>query len=62
MSGVDIAGEAKRLQPGIKVLLTTGYAANAVVHNGELDLGMTVLSKPYLPASLLEKVRNTLDG
>ena len=33
MSGVEIAAEAKRLQPDIEVLYTTGYAENAVLHN-----------------------------
>ena len=61
MNGVEIAEEAKRIQPGIKVLFTTGYAENAVVHNGMLDQDVTLLSKPYPPAKLLEKVRDILD-
>ena len=62
MSGAEIAAEAKRLQPGIKVLLTTGYAANAVVNDGDLAPGAMILNKPYLSTTLLEKVRDTLDG
>ena len=62
MSGIDIAGEAKRLQPGIKVLLTSGYAERDVAHQGTLDAGVTVLRKPYLPAKLLEKVRHSIDA
>ena len=62
MSGVEIAEQAKRLQPRIKVLYATGYAENAVVHSGRLDPGATLVNKPYRRAELLEKVRAVLDG
>ena len=62
MNGVEIAKKAKRLQPNIKVLYTTGYAENAVVHNGQLDPGVTLVNKPYQRAELLEKVRAMLDS
>jgi len=42
INGVEIAEEAKHIQPGIKVLFTTGYAKNAVVKNGQLDPSETV--------------------
>jgi len=62
MNGVEIAAEARRLQPGIKVLYTSGYTENVVVHNGQLDSGVTLVNKPYHSADLLEKVRAILDG
>ena len=62
MNGVEIAAEAKRLHPDIKVLYTTGYAQNAVIHNGQLDPGVTLVNKPFLRAELLEKVRTMLDS
>ena len=40
------ASEAKRKQPRIKVLYTTGYTENTVIHNGQLDLGVTLVNKP----------------
>ena len=61
MNGVEIAKEAKRLQPNIKVLYTSGYIENAVVHYGKLNPGMTLVNKPYRKAELLEKVRAILD-
>jgi len=61
MNGVEIAEQAKQLQPNIKVIYTTGYAENSVVHNGKLDPGVTLVSKPYRRAELLEKVRQILD-
>ncbi len=61
MNGVEIGEEAKRLQPDIKVLYTTGYAKNAVAHHGRLDSGKTLVNKPYRRAELLEMVRAVLD-
>ncbi len=62
MNGVEIAEEAKRLQPRIKVLYTSGYAEDAVVHQGQLDTGVTLINKPYRSAALLENVRSMLDS
>ena len=62
MNGMDIAVEATRLQPDIKVLFTTGYAVETIVYDATLNPSTTVLSKPYLPAMLLEKVRELLGG
>jgi len=53
MNGVEIAEQAKQLQLNIKVIYTTGYAENSVVHNGKLDPGVTLVSKPYRRAELL---------
>ncbi len=62
MSGVEIAAEAKRLQPDIEVLYTTGYAENAVLHNGALEPGVSLVTKPYRQAELLKKSRAMLDA
>ncbi len=62
MSGVEIAAEAKRLQPDIEVLYTTGYAENAIVHKGQLEPGVTLVNKPYRRAELLGTIRAILDG
>ena len=60
MNGVEIAEAAKRLQPDIKVLYTTGFAKDAVVHRGKPVPGETLINKPYRRAELLEKVRAML--
>ena len=39
MNGRQLAEEAMRRQPGLKVLFTTGYTRNAIVHHGRLDPG-----------------------
>ena len=62
MNGVEVADEAKRIQPGIKVLYTSGYAEYAIVHNGILDSGVILLNKPYSREELLDKVRAILDS
>ncbi len=61
MTGRVMADEASKLRPGIKILYTTGYTRNAVVHNGVLDQGTEFLAKPYTAAALAAKLRTVLD-
>ena len=61
MNGAHLAREARLRRPGIKVLFTTGYTRNAVVHNGVLDVGVELLGKPYSIDALAAKVRQVLD-
>jgi PAS domain S-box-containing protein len=62
LDGRRLADEATRRRPGIKVLFTTGYARNAIVHNGRLDAGVTFIGKPFTSVDLAAKVRQALDG
>jgi CheY-like chemotaxis protein len=61
INGVEIAEEARRMQPDVKVLLTSGYAENETVQSGKLDPGVTLVNKPYREKELLETVRKMLD-
>jgi PAS domain S-box-containing protein len=61
MNGRQFADEAKRRRAGLKVLFTSGYARNAIVHHGRLDPGVELLSKPYSFADLAARVRRILD-
>jgi PAS domain S-box-containing protein len=61
MDGRALADEARRRSPRLKVLFTTGYTRNAIVHNGRLDPGVHLLTKPFTFASLAAKVRSVLD-
>jgi signal transduction histidine kinase len=61
MSGRQLADEAKRMAPGVKVLFTTGYTANAIVHNGIIDADVDLLQKPFAFDLLARKVRTVLD-
>jgi len=62
MSGSELAERALLLQPDLKVLYTSGYTENAIVHHGRLDPGLQLLGKPYRRRDLLEKVRKVLAG
>jgi PAS domain S-box-containing protein len=61
MTGAVLAKEAKKLQPSIRTLFTTGYARNAIVHHGRLDPGVDLLTKPFSYADLAARVRDILD-
>jgi CheY-like chemotaxis protein len=61
MNGRKLADAAIEMRPGIKVLFTTGYTRNAVVHNGVLDAGVAFLAKPFSVAQLSTKIRQVLD-
>jgi PAS domain S-box-containing protein len=56
----DLAQQAQSLIPGIKVLFTSGYTQNAIVHGGRLDPGVHLLSKPYRREQLARKVSDLL--
>ena len=45
----------------MKVLYTTGYARNSIIHHGRLDPGVELIPKPFTQAGLAEKVRRVLD-
>jgi signal transduction histidine kinase len=62
VNGRKLAEEAVRRVPGIKVLYTTGYTPNAIVHNGIVDPGVQLISKPFTLEQLARKVHAVLDG
>ena len=62
VNGKRLAEMALQRRPGLKVLFTTGYTRNAVVHNGVLDPGVAFLPKPFTVEQLARKVREVLDG
>ena len=47
---------------GIKVLYTSGYADNAIVHQGRLDPGVLLLTKPHRKSQLANMIRRALQG
>ncbi|WP_342051364.1 MULTISPECIES: hybrid sensor histidine kinase/response regulator [unclassified Cupriavidus] len=56
----EMAKRATQMLPGLKVLFTSGYTQNAIVHGGRLDSGVHLLSKPYTREQLSAKVRQVL--
>jgi len=61
-NGKKLADEALRRRPNLKVLFTTGYTQNAVVHGGVLDAGVNLLTKPFAIDQLATKIRAVLDN
>ncbi len=61
VNGARLAEAARALRPGLKVLFTTGYTRNAVVHNGVVDAGVELIGKPFTIDALAAKVRSVLD-
>lgn len=61
LNGRQLADAAKQIRPDLKVLFTSGYTENAIVHHGRLDKGVHLLSKPYRRQEVAEKVRKVLD-
>ncbi|HXR85545.1 MAG TPA: PAS domain S-box protein [Stellaceae bacterium] len=62
MNGRQLADEALRRRSGLKVLFTSGYARNAIVHHGRLDPGVELLSKPFTFSTLGARIRRVLDA
>ncbi len=60
MSGRQLAEAALELRPGLRVLYTSGYTENAIIHHGRLDPGLRLLSKPYKRADLARALRDVL--
>jgi CheY-like chemotaxis protein len=62
MNGRQLADAAMKGRPQLKVLFTTGYTRNAIVHNGQLDPGIQLLGKPFTYSDLAAKIRAVLDA
>jgi len=60
MSGRDVAEAAESMRAGIGILFMSGYTENAIVHQGRLDPGVRLLSKPFRRRELARKVTEAL--
>jgi PAS domain S-box-containing protein len=60
MNGRQLADEAVRRMPSLKVVYTSGYTENAIVHQGRLDAGVVLLSKPYRKSDLARTIRQVI--
>jgi PAS domain S-box-containing protein len=61
MGGKELADQLKIFRPDVKVLYTSGYTDDAIVHHGVLEPGTHFLQKPFSPKTLSHKVREVLD-
>ncbi|MBV8654136.1 MAG: response regulator, partial [Alphaproteobacteria bacterium] len=62
LNGRQLADRARERRPTLKLLFTTGYARNAIIHEGRLDPGVELLTKPFTSVTLAVKVRRVLGG
>nr|WP_284700816.1 response regulator [Robbsia betulipollinis] len=62
MNGRQVAEAARVERPALKVLFITGYAENAVLSHGHLDVGMHVLTKPFALQTLADRVKTLMGG
>ncbi|MDE2487760.1 MAG: response regulator [Alphaproteobacteria bacterium] len=61
-TGRMLADEARARRPGLRILYTTGYSKNAIVHHGRLDPGVQLISKPFTFEELANRVRDVIDA
>src|SRR6202000_2044788 len=61
-NGRQLADAAGKVRPEIKVLFTTGYARNAIVHDGRLDPGVSLLPKPFTYTAVASKLREAREA
>ena len=60
LNGRQLAAEMVQRRPRLKVLFTSGYTENAIIHHGRLDIGVLLLAKPYRKLDLARMVRVAL--
>jgi CheY-like chemotaxis protein len=61
MSGKELADRVRALDSHARILFTSAYAENAILHQGVLNLGVAFLAKPFTPSALAHKLREVLD-
>jgi PAS domain S-box-containing protein len=61
MSGKELSERVQALYPHTRVLFTSAYTENAIVHQGVLNKGVALLQKPFTPSALAHKLREVLD-
>ncbi len=61
-NGRQLVDAALALRPDLKVVYMTGYTRNAIVHNGTLDAGARLLTKPFTLEQLDRELRDALAG
>ena len=62
MNGRQLADELQKTRPDLKVVYTSGYTENAIIHHGRLDSGVLLLAKPYRKSDLARIIRKALSN
>jgi CheY-like chemotaxis protein len=61
VGGRELAEAARKLRPGLKVIFMSGHTEDVILKEG-IEKGAAFLQKPFTPAELAQKVRETLDS
>jgi hypothetical protein len=61
INGKRLADAARQRCPDLRVLFTSGYARNAIVHDGRLDPGVLLIAKPFTYAALASKIGEVIN-
>ena len=62
INGRQLANELAKSKPDLKVLFTSGYTENAIIHHGRLDADVLLLAKPYRKSDMALMIRKALAG
>ncbi len=62
MDGRQLADEATRRHPGLRVLFASGYSRETIIHNGRLDSGISLIAKPFTFNDLAIRLKQELAG
>ncbi|HEX9212454.1 MAG TPA: PAS domain S-box protein [Bradyrhizobium sp.] len=62
MNGRQLADEVLKTRADLRVVYTSGYTENAIIHHGRLDSGVLLLAKPYRKSDLARIIRKALGG
>jgi CheY-like chemotaxis protein len=60
MNGRQLADAALQRRPELKILFTSGYSNEVIIHHGHLDAGVLLLAKPYRKSDLARMIRAAL--
>jgi DNA-binding LytR/AlgR family response regulator len=62
MNGRQLADALMKTRPDLRVVYTSGYTENAIIHHGRLDSGVLLLAKPYRKSDLARIIRKALNA
>jgi two-component system, cell cycle sensor histidine kinase and response regulator CckA len=62
ISGRELAKRILARHSAMRVLYMSGYTYNVIAQGGTLERGVSFLQKPFTPSTLIERVREVLDG
>lgn len=62
LNGRQLADEVSKTRPDLRVVYTSGYTENAIIHHGRLDSGVLLLAKPYRKSDLARIIRKALNS